>query len=97
MIKLDLILAMIEIVLAVALFFLAGYFEKAKSTKWRLSYLAPLFVAALICGAAGFDICMLGVYLGAAVMLLGFFRENRRLRSLLHRGGGGDSYLRARV
>lgn len=82
MIKLDLTLAIIEIVLAVALYFLAGYFEKAKSTKWRLAYLVPLFAAALMCGAAGFDSCMLGVYLGAAVMLIGFFRESEKLRKL---------------
>ncbi len=82
MIRLDLILAIIEIVLAVALFFLADYFERAKNTKWRLAYLVPLFAAALLCGAAGFDICMLGVYLGGVIMLIGFFRESVKLRKL---------------
>lgn len=82
MIRLDLILAIIEIVLAVALFFLADYFARVKNTKWRITYLVPLFAAALMCGAAGFDICMLGVYLGSAVMLVGFFRESVKLRKL---------------
>lgn len=83
MIRLDLILAIIEIVLAVALFFLADYFEKMKNTKWRIAYLVPLFAAALMCGAAGFDICMLGVYLGGVILLIGFFRESVRLRKIV--------------
>lgn len=80
--RLDLILAIVEIVMAAALFFVAGYAAKAKSNKWRMLYFLPVLVCLLVTGYTGADTCMLGVYIGSVLTLVGFARDNERIRKI---------------
>ncbi len=80
--RLDLILAIVEIVMAAALFFVAGYAAKAKSNKWRLLYFLPVLVCLLVTGYTGTDICMAGVYIGSALTLAGFAKDDERIRKI---------------
>ncbi len=80
--RLDLILAIVEIVMAAALFFVAVYAARAKSNKWRLLYFLPVLLCLLVAGYTGPDVCMAGVYIGSAVMLMGFAKDNERIRKI---------------
>ena len=76
----DILLLVLELVLMAVLFFLAGYAEKAKNSKWRLLYLIPVLVSFAFIAIAGFEKCLLGIYIGSALCLLGFIWEDIKHR-----------------
>ncbi|MCM1568199.1 MAG: S41 family peptidase [Roseburia sp.] len=78
----DVILISIELVLAVLLYLLADYADKVLSAKWKLCYVLPLLVGLVFSGIYGTDACLLGVYLGAVLMLAGFVWEIKRVRHI---------------
>ena len=86
MINEDIICVIIGILGSVGLLLLTSYSLKMKSSKWRLIFLAPAIVILLITVLAGKELLMSGVYLGAILLLYGFFFENptgRRISCVL--------------
>ncbi|MBQ8967790.1 S41 family peptidase [Ruminococcus sp.] len=67
-------------VISIVLWFLAGYFEKVKSSRWRLCWLAPALITMLLTYIAGFDKLMIPAYLSAAVLLAGLLRPDIKSR-----------------
>ncbi|MGN1090100.1 MAG: S41 family peptidase, partial [Huintestinicola sp.] len=54
--------------------------KKLVSPKWRICFAAPAVFCIVIAGFGGFEKFMLPAYIGAAVTLTGFFREDEKLR-----------------
>lgn len=69
--------------MAVSLFILAGYADKVLSPKWKLCYMLPMMAGFVYGGLFGIDACLSGVYIGAALALLGFIREKKSFRQLI--------------
>ncbi len=80
MIYADILLAALELLFAAGLFVLAAYAEKVLSSFWRILYALPLIVCGVITAIAGFEISMAGIYLGAAFLVMGFVREEKKIR-----------------
>lgn len=68
------------LVLAVILFFLAGYAQKNKHSMFRLPYLLPSFLVLIYLCITDFEISLLPAYLGALVVAVGFLKERVRVR-----------------
>ncbi len=82
MIKGDLILFIAELGFCVLLFILAHFAEKYISSKWRICYLIPAVFCLIFTALGALEICMLGVYIGSAVNIAGFFCEKKKIRQL---------------
>ncbi|MGN0394444.1 MAG: S41 family peptidase, partial [Coprococcus sp.] len=80
MIYKDMYLFIIEIVITIILYFLAGYAVKAISSKWKLLYLLPAIICMFFVAFSGVEISLAGIYIGVVVMLIGFFREDKGIR-----------------
>lgn len=78
----DIILTVAEIACALGLYLFAGYAARVVNAKWRLLYLVPFFAALFVIAFFGFEISMAGVYLGAVLLVMGFIREEKRVRRL---------------
>lgn len=78
----DLILTLVEIFMAVGLFWLAGFATKVLNSKWKLCYLTPLILVFLLLAIGGFEISMLPAYIGGCIALLGFFMEKESARKM---------------
>lgn len=82
MIKSDLYLILLELAFSIGLYFLADYADKVKSTKWKILYVVPLIVCMVFIAFTGEEISLLGVYIAAIVLLIGFSREEAEMRRL---------------
>lgn len=82
MILYDKILIAVVLAGAILLYILAGIARKYISSKWRALYCVPAVAVMLFLGAQGFEVSMLGAYLGALLMLAGFIKDDFRLRRL---------------
>lgn len=82
MIKSDLYLILIELAFSIGLYFLAAYADKVKSTKWKILYVVPLIVCMAFIAFTGEEISLLSVYIAAIVLLIGFSREDVKMRRL---------------
>lgn len=80
MILYDKILIAVVLVGAVLLYILAGIARKYISSKWRALYCVPAVAGMLFLGAQGFEISMLGAYMGTLLMLAGFIKDNVEVR-----------------
>lgn len=78
----DIILTVAETACALGLYLFAGYAARMVNAKWRLLYLVPFFAALFAIAFFGFEISMAGVYLGAVLLIMGFIREEKRVRRL---------------
>lgn len=76
----DIFLMVLEMLGAILLFLLAGYAQKVVNSKWRIAYALPVVICLAAVGFGGFEVDMLGVYLGAVVLLGGFLWEEQRMR-----------------
>ena len=76
----DLVLIILEVTFTIGLYVLAGYAEKVISPKWRLCYVVPAVVCMFVIAVFGFEISMLGVYIGAVLLLAGFVKEEAKIR-----------------
>lgn len=85
----DLMLLLLELVFAIGLYILAGYSEKVVSSKWRLCYGIPFIVCLFGIAFFGFEVAMLGTYLGAFLLLVGFFKEKGKTRKGISGIAGG--------
>ncbi|MBQ9140251.1 MAG: peptidase S41 [Lachnospiraceae bacterium] len=79
----DLFFVILELAMAAGLYILADYAVKAPSTKWKLCYVVPIVVMLGAIVMADFEISLLGAYLGAGLLLIGFVKEEARLRKRL--------------
>lgn len=82
MIRNDIILLVAELVLAVGLVVVAGIAAKYISSKWRICYAVPLVFCMVMLALDGFEKYLLGVYIGAVLMLVGFFTDKASLRRI---------------
>lgn len=80
MIYSDLFLIVLELLGAFLLYLLAGYATKVLSSKWRICYMLPAVLCLFITAVTGYEIAMLGVYIGSVLLLAGFFKEDMKLR-----------------
>lgn len=78
----DLCLIFLELAFSIGLYFLAGYAEKVKSTKWKLLYVLPLIVCILFIAFTGEEISLLPVYIAVIVLLVGFSNEDAGARRI---------------
>ena len=79
----DSIFLIIEIICLTALIFVSYVSEKYVSNKWKLAYLAPLFIA-ILCGAFfGVDKALTTAYVGSVIIIVGFFVDKKRVRQLV--------------
>lgn len=76
----DLAFIILELLLVVGLYLLAGYAAKALSPKWRLCYAVPLIVCLFVIAGSGFEKSMLPAYLGTAVLLSGYIKDSVKIR-----------------
>ncbi|MBR1865625.1 MAG: peptidase S41 [Lachnospiraceae bacterium] len=79
----DIFLIVLEMLGAVLLFWLAGYAQKVVNSKWRIAYALPAVICLGVAGFAGFEVHMLGVYLGAVSLLGGFLWEGQKIRRMV--------------
>lgn len=82
MIQNDIILLVVELVLAVGLFVISEIAKKYISPKWRICYVVPVVFCLIMLAIDGFEKYLLGVYIGSALMLVGFFSEKLSLRRI---------------
>lgn len=80
---LDILNIALGLIFCAALWGLSIYADKVKSTNWRIYWLAPGFVCLLLTFMSGFDICMLGVYIGVLILTLGLVKPKRKSRQLV--------------
>ncbi len=67
---------------ALLLLVLAGVAKKWISNKWRMAYLVPTIAAMFVLAGEGFEISMLGAYIGILLMLIGFLKEDAKVRRI---------------
>ena len=82
MVQNDIILLAAELVMAVGLFVLSEIAKKYTSPKWRICYVIPAVLCLIMLALDGFEKYLLGVYIGSALMLVGFFSEKISLRKI---------------
>ncbi|MGN0679673.1 MAG: S41 family peptidase [Oscillospiraceae bacterium] len=82
MIRNDIILLVMELLLAGGLFVLAGVAAKYISPKWRICYAVPLVFCIIMLAFGGFEKYLIGVYIGAVLMLAGFFTDKAKIRKI---------------
>ncbi len=68
---------------ALLLYGVAILASKQPCNKWRLGYLVPAVVTMLLIAVAGWEWAMLGVYLGAVLLLVGFIKDHSKIRKWL--------------
>lgn len=80
--NIDILNIALGLALCVGLWFMAGYADKVKNTKWRLFWLVPAVLCLLMTYMSGIDKCMIGVYIGALLLICGLIRTEKRSRQL---------------
>lgn len=78
----DTILILLELLMCALLWFLAGFAEKNINSKWRICYAVPVILCLVMITVTGFEITMLGAYIGSVILLCGFFRDNKLIRRI---------------
>lgn len=82
MILYDKILIAVVLISAVLLYIMAGVARKLPGNKWRILYGIPAVAAMFLLAATGFEVSMLGAYLGAVLLLAGFVKDEPRVRRI---------------
>ena len=82
MIQNDIILLAVELALAVGLFVLAEIAVKYISTQWRIFYAVPVVFCLIMLAIDGFEKYLFGAYIGAVIMLVGFFTDKANVRKI---------------
>ena len=80
MVKLDIVILIILPVLSGLLWYMAGYVEKVRNSKWRLLWLVPAMICFALVYVSGVEKLMLPAYLGAALLAIGLFRPDKKTR-----------------
>lgn len=65
---------------AILLYVLAEVAVKFISSKWRAFYCVPAVACMFLLAIAGFEISMLGAYVGAVILLAGFIKDSLKVR-----------------
>lgn len=74
---------LIELALYLLIFFLAGKIKSYPSNKWRLLYIAPMFVAVIFSFLVDFNFISIGVYIACVVFTGWYYTENVRFRRVM--------------
>lgn len=83
MVTSDIVCVVLNLILAVFLFWLADFAEKKRSVKWRLFYVVPFLLTLVLVALYEFETCMFGVYLGAFLLVFGMVRQEKKVRRVL--------------
>lgn len=67
---------------AILLYILAGIARKYISSKWRAFYCAPAVLVMIFLGVQGFEISLFGAYIGAILLLVGFIKDDVKVRRI---------------
>lgn len=82
MITADIILIILGLLFSIALYIIAGFAVKIITPNWKIVYAVPFLISIIIAAIYGFEISMLGVYIGTAVFLAGFVKDDLRIRRI---------------
>lgn len=82
MITSDIMLVVLGLVFAVLLYKIADYAVSCISTRWKLLYIVPFVVCMVMVALYGMEPAMTGVYAGAVLFLVGFFKEDKKVRQV---------------
>lgn len=82
MILYDILAIVAVLVGAILLYILAGIARKYISSKWRAFYCAPAVLVMIILGVQGFEISLFGAYIGAILLLVGFIKDDVKVRRI---------------
>lgn len=79
-VKMDYVLAILELIFAIALIVKEKLSKKYASNKWKLLNVGPVIVAAVLAAFVGWDNLFIGVYVAAFIMMIELFvdKESRR-------------------
>lgn len=83
MILYDILLVAVVLTGSLLLFILAGIAQKFISCKWRAFYCVPAVLALIFLGVQGFEISLLGAYIGAVLLLAGFIKDEVKVRRIV--------------
>lgn len=83
MILYDILAIVAVLVGAILLYILAGIARKYISSKWRAFYCAPAVLTMIFLGVQGFEISLLGAYIGAVLLLAGFIKDDVKVRRIV--------------
>lgn len=83
MINKDISLIAVELLLAGLLFWIAGHSKKYLSSYWKIVYVAPFLLVLFMLAYTGYERTMLGAYIGAVIIGIGFFSDKAGLRRLV--------------
>ncbi|MBP3796282.1 MAG: peptidase S41 [Ruminococcus sp.] len=67
----DIIIIAAVVVISAVLWWLAGYAEKVRNSRWRLCWLTPAALVLVLAYISGFESLMIPAYIGAVLMILG--------------------------
>lgn len=79
----DIFYLLLEIVLGILCFWIAGYAEKNCNSKFKLVYILPVFVTIFAVAGNGWDKALLPAYIFSFALLTGFFLERKNLRNFI--------------
>ncbi|MBO4867374.1 MAG: peptidase S41 [Ruminococcus sp.] len=77
---LDIVMLVLLPLLSGALWYMAGYADRVKNSKWRLLWLVPVASCFLIVYVSGLEKLLIPAYLGSAVTAVGLFIPERKTR-----------------
>lgn len=77
----------IELLVTVFIFLLAGIEEKFASNKWRLVYATPFFILIIMTIVSGFSIYYTGLYIAALVCMVSLFAGKKNVKRTLAGAG----------
>lgn len=88
MLYIDIILIILELFAAAGLYILAVVAAKVLSSKWKICYVVPAIICMFFTAVAGFEISLLGVYIGACLMIVGLINEGVLARRIVSISAG---------
>ena len=80
--NIDLVIIALMPLSGVLLWVLANYAEKVRSSRWRICWLVPAFLTAILTYLAGFEKLMLPAYMAAAVFVIGLAKPEKKPRKI---------------
>lgn len=88
MLYVDVILIALELFAAAGLYILAGVAARVLSSKWKICYAVPAMICMFFAAVWGFEISLLGVYIGACLMIVGLINERVLARRVVSISAG---------
>lgn len=79
----DILYILLELLMCGVCFYLGAFAEKNINSKFKLVYLVPGVLTLVMVAVTGYDNLMLPAYIGGLIMVVGFFKEIKKVRQLV--------------